>query len=78
MTAIPASRALVICLVAACASAQDTVLLGGKIVTMDPGERIVEALAIRGGRVLAVGTNAEIERLIGQRTEVVRLDGQMV
>ena len=78
MRTLPASLAVAISFLSACVSAQDTVLLGGKIVTMDPGERIVEALAIRDGRVLAVGRNAEIERLIGQRTEVVRLDGQMV
>jgi predicted amidohydrolase YtcJ len=63
---------------AADAGKADTVLIDGKIVTLDPGERIVEALAIRGGRVLQVGTNAEIERLVGPRTEVVRLAGQMV
>ncbi len=78
MKATLASLAVAISLLSAFVSGQDTVLLGGKIVTMDPAGRIVEALAIRDGRVLAVGTNAEIERLIGPRTEVVRLDGQMV
>lgn len=78
MKTCSASLAVAISLLTTCVSAQDTVLLDGKIVTMDSAERIVEALAIRDGRVLAAGTNAEIERLIGERTEVVRLDGEMV
>ena len=60
MKAIPTSLAALISLLATFVSAQDTVLLGGKIVTLDPAERIVQALAIRDGRLLAVGTNAEI------------------
>jgi predicted amidohydrolase YtcJ len=59
-------------------SAADTVLLDGKIVTLDPQERVVQALAIRDGRILATGTTAEIEKLATEKTEVIRLDGRMV
>src|SRR5262249_62099601 len=47
------------------ASAQapaDIVLLNGKIVTVDDRFTIAEALAIKGERILAVGSNAEIEK----------------
>lgn len=54
----------------------DTVLLGGKIVTLDRQERVVEALAIRDGKIAAVGTSAEIEKLAGPKTEVIRLGGK--
>lgn len=56
----------------------DLVLLGGKIITLDRQERVVSALAARAGKIIAVGTDAEIQPLIGPRTEVVRLSGQSV
>ncbi len=57
----------------------DLVLLGGKIVTLDGRERVVAAIAVRGGRIIAAGNDAEMESLISQRTtEVIRLDGRMV
>ena len=56
----------------------DTLLIGGRIVTLDAQERIVEALAIRDGKIAAVGSSAEIEKLAGPKTEIIRLDGRMV
>ena len=50
----------------------------GKIVTVDPQFRIVEAMAIRDGRIVAVGTNADIVRLAGSGTEQVDLGGKTV
>jgi predicted amidohydrolase YtcJ len=50
----------------------------GKIVTVDPQFRTVEAIAIRDGRILAVGTNADIVRLAGSGTEQVNLGGKTV
>jgi predicted amidohydrolase YtcJ len=50
----------------------------GRIVTVDPQFRIVEAMAIRDGHVVAVGTNAEIRRLAGSETQQVDLGGKMV
>lgn len=50
----------------------------GKIVTVDSQFRTVEAMAIRDGRLVAVGTNAEILRLAGSGTEQVDLGGKMV
>ncbi len=58
--------------------AADTALFGGKIVTLDPQERIIEALLIRDGRILATGTTAEIEKQTGADAEVIRLGGKMV
>jgi predicted amidohydrolase YtcJ len=50
----------------------------GRIVTVDPQFRIVEAMAIRDGRVLTVGSNADIVRLAGSGTERVNLAGKTV
>ncbi|MCE9524951.1 MAG: amidohydrolase family protein, partial [Planctomycetales bacterium] len=57
----------------------DLVLLGGKIVTLDRKERVASALAVRRGRIIAAGTDAEIKLLIAQgKTEVIPLAGRMV
>ena len=54
------------------------ILHNGKIVTVDPQFRIVNAMAIRDGRVVAVGTNAEILTLAGSGTEQLDLGGKTV
>ena len=53
----------------------DTVLFNGKIVTVDEEFSIVEAVAIKDGRFVAVGTNAQVEGLAGQNTVMVDLGG---
>jgi len=50
----------------------------GKIATVDPQFRVVEAMAIRDGRVLATGTNAEMIALAGSGTQQVDLGGKTV
>ena len=50
----------------------------GKIVTVDPQFRTVEAMAIRDGRIVATGTNADIAKLAGSGTERVDLGGKTV
>jgi predicted amidohydrolase YtcJ len=50
----------------------------GKIVTVDPQFRTVEAMAIRDGRIVATGTSADIARLAGSGTERVDLGGKTV
>ena len=54
----------------------DLVLSSGKIVTLDGQLRVVEALAVRSGKIIAVGSNADVQPLIGPKTEVIRLDGK--
>ena len=60
------------------AQAPDTVLINGKIITVDDRFTIAEALAIRGERVLKVGTTAEVEALKGPQTRVIDLAGRAV
>lgn len=56
----------------------DTILFNGKIVTVDEDFSIAEAVAIKDGRFVAVGTNAQVRGLAGQQTEMVDLAGQTV
>lgn len=55
----------------------DLVFRGGKIVTLDPKKPEAQALAARGERIIAVGTNNEIKPLIGPRTRVIDLQGKL-
>jgi predicted amidohydrolase YtcJ len=63
---------------AASAQPPDLVLVGGKVVTVDSQQSVREALAIRDGKILAVGTTAEIRRLAAPTTRVVELGGRTV
>src|SRR5215210_5248049 len=54
------------------------VLLNGKVLTVDEQFTIVEAIAVRDGRILAVGSNAEIKRLVGPNTRTIDLAGRSV
>jgi predicted amidohydrolase YtcJ len=65
--------------VASCAEPMepaDLVLLGGTVVTGEDSIPEGQALAARGGRVIAVGTDKEIRRYVGDSTEVVELAGR--
>ena len=55
----------------------DLVLLGGKIVTVDASMPEAQALAARGDRIVALGTDEEIEAYIDDDTRVIDLDGQL-
>ncbi len=55
----------------------DLVLRNGKIVTVDPAKPEAQALAVRGTRVQAVGTDDEIRSYIGGSTEVIDLQGRL-
>jgi predicted amidohydrolase YtcJ len=72
--------ALVVTLFTGTASAQtaDTVLVNGKVVTVDARESVVEALAIRDGRILAAGRSADMRKLAGPQTRTIDLQGRTV
>ena len=53
------------------------VLRNGKVVTVDESRPEAQAIAIRGDRIAAVGSNAEIQRYIGASTQVIDLDGRL-
>ena len=80
MRKIAASGALALVLAAGAAGAKtapaDTVLHHGTILTVDARDRVVEAMAIRGGRVVALGSDKAIAAFIGKRTKVIDLAGR--
>jgi len=54
------------------------VLINGNVVTMDDSKMYAEAVAIKDNKILFVGSNDEIENLIGDSTEVIDLNGKFV
>ncbi|HKX00153.1 MAG TPA: amidohydrolase [Bryobacteraceae bacterium] len=56
----------------------DLILHHGKIVTVDPLFRIVDSMAVRGDRIIGVGTHAEVAKLAGPNTKQIDLKGKTV
>ena len=57
------------------AQTPDLILIDGKILTVDAKDSIAEAIAIAKGKIVAVGTSAQIQRLAGPATRVFDLHG---
>lgn len=66
------------CQTASALESSDLILSGGKIFTADPTNPWAEAIAIRGTRISAVGTERQIRRLAGPETRVIDLAGRLV
>lgn len=51
----------------------DLVIINGRIITVDSHFSIAEAVAVRNGRIIAVGTNNEVKKLAGENTRILDL-----
>jgi predicted amidohydrolase YtcJ len=56
----------------------DLVLINANIRTMNPRHPVAEAVAIRKNKIVKVGTNQEINQLIGEKTRIINLNGKTV
>lgn len=56
----------------------DLILRNGKIWTVNRRQPLAQAVAVHQGRILAVGSNAEIDALRGKDTQVVDLKGRLM
>jgi len=75
-----ASLVLIAAIASACAPRVEPatmVLRNGKIATVDEAKPEAQAIAISGDRIVAVGTNDEIQPYVGPTTEVVDLKGML-
>jgi predicted amidohydrolase YtcJ len=59
-------------------SAAELVFVSGGVYTVDPQRPWAEAIAVRGGRIVAVGANRDVEPHVGEHTRVVDLTGRML
>lgn len=60
------------------ALAPDMIIINGKIMTVDKNFSYAEAVAVKDGKIVAVGTTKEIEALKGKPTKVLDLKGNML
>ena len=60
------------------AGSPDMILYNGKITTEDPSNPEVQAVAIRGGDIVATGNDGPIRAMAAQRTQVINLSGRRV
>ena len=56
----------------------DLVLQNGRVFTADDGRPWVEAVAVKNGKILAIGTAADMKGLIGPGTKVLDVQGKLV
>src|SRR5689334_1731683 len=59
-------------------AAPQLVLVNAKVFTADPALPYAQAVAIEGGRILAVDSNEKIRALIGPKTRVIDAGGRLV
>jgi predicted amidohydrolase YtcJ len=73
-----AALAAVVTASAAQGQSADTILVNGKVITLDARSLVAQAIAIRDGKVLATGTDADVRAGADAHTKVVDLGGRIV
>jgi predicted amidohydrolase YtcJ len=71
---------LALCFAVSCAKKPepaDLVITNGKIITMNQAKPETQAMAVRGGTIIAVGSVKQIQKHIGPSTEVLDLGGKL-
>lgn len=56
----------------------DLIFVNGAVYTVDAARRWARAVAVRGGRIAAVGTDEQVRALAAPATEIVDLEGRML
>jgi hypothetical protein len=56
----------------------DSILINGAVLTVDRNDSVAQAVAITAGKIIAVGTTAEIKAMAGPKTDVIDLRGRAV
>ena len=54
----------------------DTVYINGDIITMNPQMPSANAVAVKNGKITAVGSNEKIKQITGKKTKVIDLNGK--
>lgn len=78
VAAVAAVAALALGAVTAAAQAPDRIFVNARVWTADSARPTAEAIAIRGDRIVAVGTTAEVRALAGASTQVTDIGGRRV
>ncbi len=54
----------------------DTVIRRANVITIDPAQPRATAVAMRDGRFIGVGSDADVEMLVGPNTKILELPGR--
>lgn len=54
----------------------DFVFINGEVVTVDQNNRIVESVAVKENKIIAVGSNKEVQKYITEGTSIIDLNGK--
>ena len=77
-SALAAAIAAIASVLARAQASADLILINGTVITVDPADRIAQGVAVAGGKIVAVGTNADIRALANSRTQTIDLHGRTV
>src|SRR5687768_12115350 len=69
---------VVVAAMPASAQVADTILVNGRILTVDSRFSVHSALAVREGRILALGSDQEVRKVSGPATRTIDLQGRTV
>ena len=67
-----------VCAAQAQTQTADTILINGKIVTLDGKSSVVQALGLQGDKILTTGSNDDVRRSAGANVKVIDLGGRTV
>jgi len=56
----------------------DLVMVNGKVVTVDEKGTVAEAVAVKDGKIVAVGTTRQVKELANSGTNVIDLEGRLM
>jgi len=74
---VPVGGVLFLAAQIAWGQAADLVLRNGKLITLEQTTPEAQAMGARGGKIVAIGTNQAVARLIGPGTRVIDLHGRL-
>lgn len=60
------------------AETADLVIKNGKVITVDEDFSISQAIAVKGNKIVAVGSNGEVDKYISKKTKVLDLKGKTI
>ena len=78
LAALAAGLAFIPALSLSAAEPADFILRNAKVATVDAKFSLAQAVAVRGDKLLAVGSNADIAKLAGPNTRIVDAQGRLV
>jgi len=56
----------------------DLAIINGKVITVDKDFSVAEAVAVKDGKIIAVGLKSDVEKMIGENTKILDLKGETV